>query len=81
MSPHTPIHPRLLPLSRRVALTLAVASLAGLVGCAATETSRTVETTQVATAGQPYSGPREPIAVPRPGCRDCDERPPARSGA
>ena len=63
MSPHTPIHPRLLPLSRRVALTLSAASLAGLVGCAATETSRTVETTQVATAGQPYSGPREPIAV------------------
>ncbi len=49
--------------SRRLALWAAAAALATLAGCAATETSRTVEVAQVATAGQAYSGPRSPIAV------------------
>lgn len=49
-------------MQRRLAASSAALALLALVGCA-TESSRTVQVAQVASAATPYNGPRLPVAV------------------
>ncbi|MFT3718875.1 CsgG/HfaB family protein [Pseudorhodoferax sp.] len=49
-------------MQRRLAACAAAVAVLGLAGCA-TESSRTVQAAQVASAATPYSGPRLPVAV------------------
>lgn len=46
-----------------LALTAALSASALLVGCAATESSRTLEVAQTQAAARPYAGPRVPVSV------------------